>query len=296
MKTNLTVVFAVMAVIFAPSLGRASTIAQETFEGYTLGLLNGQGGAGGGWSGPWGAPGAATRADVVSASMTYTVPGGGTFSGAANALEVQLLTGQTGNQITGARQLSSSLGETFYVGYMARVVTSTINGTNSEWAGGNNTFALHLGTNSSSTTTLNFGLRGGAVDEFMIRYATGTPVAGASTGGNLVNDTDYYLVAQVNWDSGLSAFTTARMWLNPTVSDNVDTPLGDAALDFADFANPITHLFWRQAALQNDDILRADNLILGTSWADVVPVPEPVSIALLGLGALAVVASRRRRC
>ena len=293
MKTNLKAVFAVVAVILAPSLGRASTIAQETFEGYTLGALNGQGGTGGGWSGAWGAPGAATRADVVNASMSYAVPGGGTFNGAANALEIQLLSGQTGNQIAGARQLSSPISETFYVGYLSRFVTSTINGTNSEWAGGNNTFALHLGTNSSSTTTLNFGLRGGAVDEFMIRYATGTPVAGASTGGNLVNDTDYYLVAQLNWDSGLSAFTTAKMWLNPTVSDNVDTPLGDASLDFADFANPITHLFWRQAALQNDDILRADNLILGTAWSDVV-IPEPSAIALIGFGGLALWVRRRK--
>ena len=78
----------------------------------------------------------------------------------------------------------------------------------------------------------------------MIRYGTAGPVAGASTGGQLTNNTTYYLVCEgelfrAEW------FTSANMWLNPSLTDDVDTPAGDAALDFADFANPDHPLFFR---------------------------------------------------
>jgi hypothetical protein len=127
----------------------------------------------------------------------------------------------------------------------------------------------------------------------VIRYGTGGPVSGASTGGDLVNDTAYYLVARVNWDG--SAFASANMWLNPSVSDDVDTPSGDASVTLTTpFANPITHIFFRQAVLDANDILRADAITLGTAWTDVVPVPEPASTVLLLLGGAAVLALRRR--
>ena len=107
----------------------------------------------------------------------------------------------------------------------------------------------------------------------MIRYGTGAPVAGASTGGQLTNNTTYYLVARVNYSGG--AFTSANMWLNPSLTDDVDTPNGDASLTGFSFANPITHIFFRQAVLDADDILRADEIKIGTAWSDVVPSAGP---------------------
>ena len=103
----------------------------------------------------------------------------------------------------------------------------------------------------------------------MIRNGTGAPVAGASTGGQVVTGTDYYLVARVNYGGG--AFTSMNLWLNPTASDNTDTPNGDASLTGFSFANPITHIFFRQAVLDADDVLRVDELRMGTAWSDVVP-------------------------
>ena len=104
----------------------------------------------------------------------------------------------------------------------------------------------------------------------MIRYGTGAPVTGASTGGQVVTGTDYYLVLKVNYGGGV--FTSANMWLNPTASDNADTPNGDASLTFpTSFANPITHIFFREAVLDADDVLRADEIRIGTAWSDVVP-------------------------
>jgi hypothetical protein len=223
--------------------------------------------------------------------MTFT-PGGAlaTVNGATRALEVAL-SGAASSQFAGVRTLAAPISETFYVGYLVRYAGSGI------WASGNNTFTLHLGTNATQTGTVNFGLRGdagapGDKNEFILRYGTGGPVTGASTGGQLVNGTDYYLVARMNYAGGL--YTSANMWLNPSAIDDVATPGGDASLTFTTpFADPISHIFFREAVLEADDVLRADELRIGTTWGDVVPVPEPGSVTLLSLGAAALLIFRR---
>ena len=45
----------------------------------------------------------------------------------------------------------------------------------------------------------------------------------------------------------------------------------------------------------NPAVVIADELRVGTSYADVTPVPEPASAAALGIAALAVLGRRRRR-
>lgn len=172
------------------------------------------------------------------------------------------------------RQLSSPLSQTYYVGFLVRY-DGRLGGT---WAGGNNTFTLHLGTDASTTgTTLNLGLRGDAgsatANEFIMRVGTGAPVAGASTGGQLTNDTTYYLVCEYTW--GGSGFTSAKMWLNPTLSGITDKPAGDASLSFAAPIGATTHLFWRATVWENTDIVRVDELKIGTTWQDVVPPAGP---------------------
>ena len=265
----------------------ASLLASETFESYSLGPLSGQNG-GTGWTGGWTAPGAVVRADVVNASMAYSVPGGGTINGAVNALEVQL-SGLPSSQFAGVRTLATPISETFYVGYLLRYQAGLA------WSGANNTFTLHLGTNATQSAVFNFGIRGNGdttANEFVLRYGTGAPVTGASTGGQVVNGTDYFLVARMNYAGGL--FTSANMWLNPSAIDDVDTPSGDASLTFTtSFANPVSHIFFREAVLDADDVLRADEIRIGTTWGDVVPVPEPGSVTLLSLGAVALWIFRR---
>jgi hypothetical protein len=253
---------------------RADILAQETFEGYTLGPLSGQSG-GIGWSGGWSAPGSVVRADVVS--------------GASQMLEVQL-TAAPSSQFAGVRALATPIvGQSIFVGYTLRYQAGA------EWAGANNTFSLHLGTNATATAVLNFGIRGNTTpgsDEFMIRLATGAPVAGASTGGQVLNGNDFRLVAQLTWDG--AAYNSARMWLDPTATDNLDTPSGDASLTGFSFSNPITHIFWREAVLDADDVLRADDLTLGTTWGDVV-IPEPSVASLAAVGGLLLLGRARRR-
>lgn len=88
-----------------------------------------------------------------------------------------------------------------------------------------------------------------------------------------------------------------NVWLNPGYSDATLTPGGDTSLTLTgpDLPTSITHVLFRQAALQADDVFRADNLRIGTAWGDVVAVPEPGSLTLLALGGLATLLLVRRR-
>jgi len=278
--------FAAAAAMAVPSVASASLLANESFD-YTVGGLAGNSG-GTGWTGAWGAPGSVTRADVVDTTgnpLTFTPAGGAPIDGGTRALEVAVTaTGQ--NQLCGARTLASPIAETFYVGYLVRYVGA------GAWDS-SDTFALHLGTNATSTTTLNFGPRAGtAGGPFMIRFGTGVPVSGASTDGILTSNTTYFLVARVNWDG--SAFTSANLWLNPAANDDVNIPSGHASLSGFS-SGPITHLFFRHALLDLDDIVQADEIRIGTLWGDVVPVPEPGSMALLLLGAVGISAMQWRK-
>ena len=290
--TSLVLAIALGSNCWFPGIGSAATLASETFESYATGALSGQGGgAVDGWGGNWGPSITNPRADVVDTTsnpLVYPIPGGATINGESNAMEVQLTGGAT-TALCARRQLLTPIAETFYVGYLVRYV-----GTGT-WAGANNTFTLHLGTNATQSAVFNFGIRGNGdttANEFVLRYGTGAPVTGASTGGQVVNGTDYFLVARMNYAGGL--FTSANMWLNPSAIDDVDTPSGDASLTFtASFANPISHIFFREAVLEADDVLRADEIRIGTTWGDVVPVPEPGSVTLLSLGAAALWIFRR---
>ncbi len=265
-SSRLSLALGLLAGLAMPIPGSASILATTSFEDNTLGALSGQAG-GIGWTGTWTAPGNVTRAEVVDTTgnpLDFTPGGGLPVDGATRALEVQL-SGAAASQLCGVRTLALPIAQTFYVAYLVRYHAGAA------WASGNNTFTLHLGTNATQAGTLNFGLRGNTAagsDEFMLRFGTGAPATGASTGGQVITGTDYYLVARVNYSSG--AFTSANLWLNPGATDDVDTPAGDAVL--SGFSSPaITHIFFRQAALETDDVLRADEIRIGTAWSDVVP-------------------------
>jgi hypothetical protein len=107
--------------------------------------------------------------------------------------------------------------------------------------------------------------------------------AGAQS-GDLAFDTWYRVV--INWNA---ATGESRLWLNPTQeSDPFLSHTSGATAGLA-----ISSVALRQSA-DYTGFQRIDNVVVGQSFADVQPVPEPASIAALGLGAVALLRRRKK--
>jgi len=294
MKTSLRTVFAVIAIILAPSLGRANIVAQDTYEGYSLGPVAGQGGgAVNGWAGDWTTPaGIADVIDTTSSPLTYY-----TINGATRAVQNAGSAANSG-QVTASRQLGAPFTSSFYVGFLLQYSGTSV-------FDGNDTFSLYMSDGASATggNALTVGVRGTASNgelTFMVRKGTGNPVDGGFTvlpAGSFSAGETHLLVAQYVWD-GLN-YSTINGWLDP-VGDPVAPQVTETLVDPTTGKSSIGYAFFRNYDNNNDgaspnDFWTVDNLVIGESWMDVVPVPEPTSMALFGLGAFALVAFRRRK-
>jgi hypothetical protein len=80
----------------------------------------------------------------------------------------------------------------------------------------------------------------------------------------------------------------ATLWVNPTSSGSTSITYNTG------YSDAVTAIAFRQAA--GNSVETIDNLVVGTTFNDVVPVPEPSTVALGLVGGLAgLVALRRKR-
>jgi hypothetical protein len=113
--------------------------------------------------------------------------------------------------------------------------------------------------------------------------------ATAGTGPVLTLNTTHLIVEEI--DLGAK---TASLWVDPDSSTFGGTaPTATASLSGLT-ATAIDDVGFKTQTAAGGPYL-VDNLLIGTTWADVTPVPEPASFALAGLGMLGLVFARRMR-
>lgn len=89
-----------------------------------------------------------------------------------------------------------------------------------------------------------------------------------------------------------------NFWLDPDMSTfgNETAPAPLLTLTGAQADAPSLNMFELNNASAMPVGVLFDEIRVGTTWADVTPIPEPATIGMLGLGALMTVALRRVRC
>lgn len=124
-----------------------------------------------------------------------------------------------------------------------------------------------------------------------------TAAAGTTSALNL--NTTYLVVMGYQWVSGTDD-DVVSVWVNPTPlggaapAPNLSVSTGIDAVANANFGG--FHFTLRSVAAQNGGgTYYFDEPRIGKTYADVTPVPEPSSLLLMGITAMAT-RSRRRRC
>ena len=263
--------------------------AGDTFEGLATGSTIGGATSGAdlsdgssSWSNAWIESGT-QPATVVAASMSYSNRAG-TVDGGTTALEIHgANSGSQLNNSAARRAFDTAFtGEELYFRYL---VQADSNGLDS-----NDFFVLWLdneagGDDSNHQETSAFlGIRAG--DTFFARI-------NSSAEENVTLDVaageTYMLVGRLYSDSSGDGYNMLDFWVDPEGGD-VTSPDGTVDLGSSNTAfSSVTHFGFRTGQnTEVGDTFLVDAIAFGTSWDQVVPTPEPGTIAMLFGGLLLV--------
>lgn len=283
-RTSIIIVMLVATSVAGNRVG-AVPIAYDGFD-YPIGNLHGQNG-GTGWASPWGT--VVSNLTVESPGLTH--PGLASTGNRANvqgaAFRTINVTSAAANGVPMTGAFIGAPSTSVWISVVAQVPNPNLSqfnvvvfqqGAGSPGGSGERAFIGVPFSNFSGGTTY---------------WGVGYGVGGGANSSTVSASLQRLLVGRVDF-SATGIGGTVRLWLNPTIGA---TPPSDASA-VAVLATPGgfgRSLYFDRMELSSNSTFLVDELRIGTTWADVVPVPEPHTVAWLGLGAACLLARRRRR-
>jgi hypothetical protein len=267
------------AICLVPTASEAALLVYEGFD-YPAGNLRGQNGGSGsiGWGGAWTQQDNTTTGSagsVVAGSMEYS-----TLVTSGNRASIPQTSGNAGRDW---RYFGSTISGLVHPEiWISFVIQSSSDGANHAGIGLFNNTSHTVGT---EMTTIGKG----SGDTW--GYATGLSSAGNFSQSSTTPTTLSLLVYRFETDA-VTGRATSHLWVNPSLGSTPATASADAfwAQQSGQFAfNRI-----RVSHAQAGATLSVDELRVGTSFADVAPVPEPASLGVLALGGMALLRRQRR--
>ena len=289
MKRNTTLALMGMLVLVSwAGTAQAALTAYEGFD-YTAGEnVDGQGSATAGWAGAWGGF-SQGHAVVSDGGLSYTDGSSHSLSATGNAMWIE------DGYDDASRDLSSGVaaGSDVWVSYL-------LDGADFAVGSGLATQLVLWGGDSETDTGLAIWSRdrgyGGCWEFVLSANGSSTYVRDLTGDDYLVPGGTILLVAHIDNGETTSGTISADIWLNP--ADLTAADLGTPYVSFSATGGSATDAV---GTLTNHNSggwdamdLKYDEIRLGDTLADVLPIPEPASMALLAVGGL-VTAVRRRR-
>jgi hypothetical protein len=265
-----TTIFTLLLAALPFASAEAALTAYEGFD-YTSQFnnrLNGAGTAGDGWAGAW--TGTNNNNVLVSPSLSY---------GALDTEGWRVQFGAAGY----SRGLSSTVGSgSTYISFMIESDNTT---SGNRWTG-----LTLLSGGTSGTEVLSIGdIDGGDFGaSISVGGLAGDTTTASAAGTSLL--TQRFLVARIDFNASGSS-ENVSLFVDPDLSSEPGT--ADATLtNIADFSFDAIRI--HRGPTSGGNWTNLDEIRIGTTWADVTPVPEPSSSILGILCAIGVCARRRR--